>query len=176
MSATLKKNSNGYNYNYTDLAGIHQYLEQEGLSYYQYINVLPNGDEQVMTVRSDKDEPIPGDIIQVAVLKDNKNNPAQAHGAALTYARRYSLLMAYGLATSDDDAECLTINSSMLAEADKPITEIEKKTFLQRCKRDGVDYRDIGKQAGARDLKTMTAEQMGKALIILGEIEEAVNE
>lgn len=36
-------------------------------------------------------------------LKGN-NNPAQQMGSAITYARRYSLLMAYGLATEDDDA------------------------------------------------------------------------
>lgn len=52
-------------------------------------------------------------------------------------------------------------------------TQIEKNTFYQRCKLDNVDYRDIAKQAGAVNFKTMTKEEVGKALIILGEIEEA---
>ena len=36
------------------------------------------------------------------------NNPAQQQGSALTYARKYSLLMAFGLATEDDDAQSLS--------------------------------------------------------------------
>ena len=35
-------------------------------------------------------------------------NPAQDYGSALTYARRYSLLLAFGLATADDDGAALT--------------------------------------------------------------------
>ena len=58
-------------------------------------------------------EEIPGCIVAEAKLS-GKNNAAQEHGSALTYARRYSLLMAYGLATDDDDAESL--NQSMLKE------------------------------------------------------------
>ena len=107
----VKKNSEGYGYKYADLAAIHILLESMGLTYYQYIKVLDDGREQVWTKRSDMDEPIPGCIVAEAKLS-GKNNPAQEHGSALTYARRYSLLMAYGLATDDDDAESL--NASML--------------------------------------------------------------
>ena len=57
-----------------------------------------------------------------------------------------------------------------------PASELEKKTFLQRCEKLGVDYKQIGKQAGATSMKTMTKEQHGKTLIILGEIEESKKE
>jgi hypothetical protein len=42
------------------------------------------------------------------VAKITGKNAAQDYGSALTYARRYSLLLAFGLATSDDDAAVLT--------------------------------------------------------------------
>lgn len=145
MSATLKKNSKGYNYKYTDLAGIHKWLEEEGKSYYQYINILPNGDEQVMTIRSDIEQPIPGDIVQKAFLKDGKQNPAQAHGAALTYARRYSLLLAYGLATSDDDAECLTIPDDVVASMLERVEEPAEQGSIR--KRMGRYFREHGLDA-----------------------------
>lgn len=136
MSATLKKDTRGYNYKYTDLAGIHNYLEASGLSYYQYINILPDGSEQVYTIRSDIEEPIPGCKVPQATLKDGKQNPAQAYGAALTYARRYSLLLAYGLATSDDDAECLTIPQESMGNIndDFPQPKVSmRKQLLDYC-------------------------------------------
>lgn len=157
MSATLKKKAKGYNYKYTDLAGIHEYLDQNGLSYYQYINILQNGDEQVMTVRNDIEQPIPGDVVQKAVLKDGKQNPAQAHGAALTYARRYSLYMAYGLATSDDDAECLTVSpdipASVLVEDGKqtPIRKRMGKYFNEHALDAGLMMDEFGIVPGMPD-------------------------
>ena len=115
METTLNKNKEGYGYCYTDLAEIHRYLEQNNLRYYQYIERI-DGDDYIMTVPQtiQKD----GEIIDLPVRKgcrvvnailSGKSNPAQEHGSALTYARRYSLLMAFGLATEDDDAESLTV-------------------------------------------------------------------
>ncbi len=108
---TLKTNTEGYNYKYTDLAGVHEYLEQIKASYYQYIENV-NGDDYIMTVPTIDGKELParrGCRIVQAVLS-GKSNPAQEQGSALTYARRYSLLMAFGLATEDDDGESLTVS------------------------------------------------------------------
>ena len=56
----------------------------------------------------------------------SRGNPIQAFGAAVTYARRYSLLAIYGLAAADDDADSLTI------EEDKKNKKPEKKTGISR--------------------------------------------
>jgi len=111
----LSKNKEGYGYQYTDLAEIHRYLEENNLRYYQYIERI-DGDDYIMTVpQAIQDD---GEIIDLPVRKgcrvvnailSGKSNPAQEHGSALTYARRYSLLMAFGLATDDDDAESLSV-------------------------------------------------------------------
>lgn len=112
-STTVAKNKQGYGYKYTDLAEIHNYLESIGMRYYQYIEpygdnaendyvytvpikVLPDGTEKELPPRR-------GCRVIQAPLQ-GKSNPAQENGSAITYARRYSLLMAFGLATDDDDA------------------------------------------------------------------------
>ena len=88
------------------------------MRYYQYIERI-DGEDYVMTVKiidGKEQQPLRGCRVVNATLS-GKSNPAQEQGSALTYARRYSLLMAFGLATDDDDAESLTrpttINKTM---------------------------------------------------------------
>ena len=110
METTVTKNKQGYGYKYTDLAQIHDYLEANNMKYYQFIKRI-DAEDYVFTKRfiegKWEDEAIQGCRVVNATLS-GKSNPAQEQGSALTYARRYSLLMAFGLATEDDDAESLT--------------------------------------------------------------------
>lgn len=46
-------------------------------------------------------------------------------------------------------------------------TNVEKKTFIELCEKKGVDAKEIAKQAGVIPGEKMTAEQHGRALIIL---------
>ena len=108
----IKTNTKGYNYKYTDLAGINETLEKLGMSYIQKTETdEKNGNDYVWTklVYQDNKESgwVRGAKIVDATLQ-GKSNPAQEYGSALTYARRYSLLMVLGIATMDDDGECLT--------------------------------------------------------------------
>lgn len=104
------KSGNKYSYQYVDIAQIHEYLEENNMSYYQYIDRIDN-DDYIMTVKiidGVEQKPLRGSRVVDATLFGN-DNPAQKQGSALTYARRYSLLMAFGLATEDDDANELNI-------------------------------------------------------------------
>ena len=134
MAKTIKKNQTAevstksgskYSYQYVDIAQIHEYLEENNMSYYQYIDRI-DGDDYIMTVKIDAEgnesQPLRGSRVVDATLFGN-DNPAQKQGSALTYARRYSLLMAYGLATEDDDAQSLNKEVEITKE------EAEKYTF-----------------------------------------------
>lgn len=124
----LNKNKEGYGYCYTDLAEIHRYLEQNNMRYYQYIEVI-EGNDYIMTVKivdGEEQKPIRGCRVVNATLS-GKSNPAQEQGSALTYARRYSLLMAFGLATDDDDAESLSVvKEPTLEEAKEYVLDFGK--------------------------------------------------
>ena len=134
MGTILNKNAQGYGYKYTDLAEIHNYLESIGSRYIQKIERI-EGDDYVFTKRCFdgkwEDDWIQGSRVVQATLSGIKN-PAQENGSALTYARRYSVLLAYGLCTDDDDAQSLTT----------------KKTYT---KEDAENYTlDFGKNAGKK--------------------------
>ena len=145
----LQKNKDGYGYKYTDLAEVHEYLERNNMKYYQYIEII-NGNDYIMTVPiidGKAQEPRRGVRVVNAVLSGIKN-PAQEQGSAITYARRYSLLMAFWLATEDNDAQVLTrknvkqvtnkkeekkkINAN-LTEIDKPMNfgKYKEKTWVE---------------------------------------------
>jgi len=104
---TIRKNSQGYGYKYTDLAEIHRHMEEVGVRYYQEVETVDGNDYIVTHILDDA-----GKVIRKCrgcqVVKVSGKNPAQDYGSALTYARRYSLLLAFGLATTDDDGAALT--------------------------------------------------------------------
>ena len=112
------KNGSKYSYQYVDIAQIHEYLEENKMSYYQFIDRI-DGDDYIMTVKinskGEESTPLRGSRVVDATLFGN-DNPAQKQGSALTYARRYSLLMAFGLATEDNDANDLNIIKEVTQE------------------------------------------------------------
>ena len=158
---TLRKNAQGYGYKYSDLAEIHNYLESRGLSYYQYIEVI-DGNDYVMTVKVDADgkesAPIRGCRVVQATLT-GKTNPAQEQGSALTYARRYSVLMAYGLCTSDDDA---AVMSRPKEENFSKAELLDKVEALADVK--GVPMEEICKMAKVADLAELNKKRLEDCL------------
>lgn len=151
---SIKKNAKGYGYKYTDLAAINEHIEQLGEVYQQYTKTDElDKCEYVWTRRIDastgeEKSDTRGAKVVNATLSNGKQNPAQAYGSALTYARRYSLLMAYGLATTDDDAEGLTI------PADYNVQTPQKQTFRQKLMElaslNGIALPDVSAQYGLR--------------------------
>lgn len=132
--ANIKKNAQGYNYKYTDLAAVNDYIESIGETYYQEVERI-EGDDYIVTVRIDKDgeTKIRGCRIILATLS-GKNNPAQEAGSGITYARRYSLLMAYGLATEDDDGESMTSDRMTPKERSDSRQEVYVDGLLKKAK------------------------------------------
>lgn len=102
---TIKKLSQGYGYRYSDLSTIHEEMEKQGITYYQYTEFcVEAGADYIYTVLIiDGEEQKPRRGCRVIYGDEKMKSAAQAQGSGLTYARRYSLLMALGWATEDDD-------------------------------------------------------------------------
>lgn len=172
-NTNLGKNKQGYGYKYTDLAAVHEYLEENNYRYYQYIETDEHGNDYVITVPifdGKEQAPRRGCRIVQATLS-GKSNPAQEQGSALTYARRYSLLMAFGLTTEDDDAEKLTKKKEAPV---KPIQTVQGgataeqiKTITEELSRTGVKEHQILESFKVKSVPEMTAAQAEACIIKL---------
>ena len=163
----LSKNKEGYGYKYTDLAQIHEYLEQNNMKYYQYVETI-DGKDYIMTVpiiNGEEQKARRGVQIVDAVLNGIKN-PAQEQGSAITYARRYSLLMAFGLATEDDDGASLNQNNKNNGkEKSNKITQTEAKSVYSLMLRKGVDVvSNLKKLFGISNTNDLTKEQFSQLI------------
>lgn len=161
MYHIVKKNAKAYKYNYTDLAEITKLLDRNGIEYYQYVAPHENGSDYIITVIVDQSTGKEREVMGCKIIEPRAgqtDNPAQFYGAALTYARRYSLLMAFGLATTDDDAASL--------RQSKPATLKEIQQYEVLCGRKNIDpqtkYREVCKTTTS--YKNMTGAQLGYVL------------
>ena len=181
----LKNNTQGYGYKYTELSQIVKALEEDGRTFYQYTATDPNTlKDYIYTVLVDKDgkesKPLRGSEIILATLA--KSNPAQEMGASLTYARRYSLLMALGWATEDDDAKSLEgakkIQPQKPMQAMKPgqdvnveyITAVQTNKLTTLIEELGLTRTEVLahlKNTGKNDIVKLTKEQADKYIDFL---------
>lgn len=126
MSTNVKKKSTAhgtkFSYKYTDLATIHEAMEELGITYRQYTEFDEKaGSDYIYTVLKYGEEEEGAPQRGARIITGNTlsgGNAAQEYGSGLTYARRYSLLMALGWATEDDDAQ--SVQKSAQASIAKP--------------------------------------------------------
>ena len=114
-----------YSYKFITLAQIHEWLDDNGLSYEATIKRVDDREYMFIT-KIDKDgnksEPMQGSRIPAFGPNDvtKLTELMQDYGSVLAMARRYSLMMVYGLAPADDDDDPPT--------PPKPVERNDEKT------------------------------------------------
>ena len=179
MGTTLAKNTQGYGYKYTELAEINEYLDSQGITYYQYIEPI-DGEDYIYTVPiiDGKERSARRGCKVCTATLTGKSNPAQEQGSAITYARRYSLLMAFGLATADDDAACLTrpkkeevphVEAEVVNETPKkekkeatgfPSRKVMITIAEKHYPKDSDNYKKLLETFNAKSIEDMTDDQL----------------
>lgn len=158
MKSTIAKKTQGYGYKYTELADINKYCEERNITYYQEIetNEVNQKDYIITTLQyGDTEFKRRGCQVVDAVLQGIKN-PAQEYGSALTYCRRYSLLMALGLATEDDDASRFTQK-----EDDDPKKHINYVMAVSKLiEEEKLDYEKVCELYKVEDIQKMSNKQL----------------
>lgn len=134
-----------YSYKFITLAQIHEWLEDNGLSYEATTKRVEDREYMFIT-KIDKDgnksEPMQASRIPLIEVKDmGVAEIMQDYGSVLAMARRYSLMMVYGLAPSDDE------------DAPKPRASAPVKTDGDKSTR--IDFDKI-----REDIKDMQAVEL----------------
>lgn len=126
----ITKSTQGYGYKYAELSDINKYCEDNNIRYYQEIETSEiNHEDYIVTYVSEDGKSYVrhrGCKIVDAKLS-GINNPVQEYGSSLTYCRRYSLLLALGLATEDDDAQ------SVSKPVARPQSKVVQKAVVQKA-------------------------------------------
>jgi hypothetical protein len=94
---------------------------------------------------------------------------AQGYGSALTYARRYSLMTAFGICPEDDDGNAATANPPKADEQRKSVT-INKDQLAKiqaEIDRTGTDPQAICKGYAVKAVAELSASQFADAMSVL---------
>ncbi len=97
----------------------------------------------------------------------NKND-AQGFGSALTYARRYALVTAFGVPVEDDDGNAAASASArkpVAAASDaQPISDADWAKIVGLCQATGTQGNEVKAKIGAANLKVLTGDQFNAAV------------
>lgn len=140
MTNIVKNESEGYGYNYASLGDI----VKQGYTLPKMKTATDEGCEYVFYFDVELNEWIRGARL---VVPENKGmNKAQLYGSALTYARRYTALMALQLACADDEAiedtDANGESKSVPAATEKQINYI-LKLYDKEVLNDIVEYYQV---------------------------------
>lgn len=131
MEGNIKKQSQGYNYKYADLAAtlnaIRGPMAEAGLSVHQTFEPFNEHMVLITTLTHESGEYIPSKFpLNLNWESLTKGNKLQNIGSTLSYIRRYSLQAILNLATDDDDD---AVSNTYVAPKPQPKTEPEQNKY-----------------------------------------------
>jgi len=151
MSQIIGNKSEGHNYHYASLADI----ARQGITI-PPMRVTPIFDHDGNLAAEYVEAFVSGEWVtgaRVVVPSSTRSNEAQNYGAALTYARRYTVLTLMGIACDDDD------KIETHSEADQRANEEAAKEELKALydKAGGKDFEKWLKDCGGLSNRTYPA-------------------
>lgn len=157
-SAKKTRNNPAFKSKYADLAAVIEAIEpvkEHGLWYRQHSHESADGVKvETFYIHTSGEQLSAGSLFMPATKKD-----AQGFGSALSYARRYALQLAFGLATEDDDGNA----ASKPRQNDDQQAAIVK--IISLCEAVGDDQvSKVCKAYKVKDIRELTSTQ-AKAVI-----------
>lgn len=150
------------------IAAIKPALTEHGLAFTQIPRANPDGAEILTILHHTSGETMDlGSLFVPSAKKD-----AQGFGSAMTYARRYALVSAFGVPTEDDDGHAASSGSKAppakreKAPANEParMPDAQYNELVQAAKAAGVGPDVLKKTYKVDDLRHLSSDQYGAAM------------
>lgn len=177
--ATKSANNPHYKTKYADLGAVIDAIKPALIAHGLYFTQHPEPSDRGVTIETWLHH-ASGDSLSLGKLfvPANKQD-AQGFGSALTYARRYALVTAFGVPVEDDDGNAAargqsqqgTVSPAAASYADaQPLSDADWSKIVNLCKATGKSSADVKEVIDAQNLKVLTPEQFCNAVAWLESI------
>lgn len=167
-SAKKNKANPAFKSKYADLGAVIEALEpitKHGLWYRQHQHENENGAMvETFYIHESGQQMSAGTVFMPATKRD-----AQGFGSALSYARRYGLQCAFGLATEDDDGNAAVKSTAQAkpAEPQGPVSDAQWGIITDLIQQTGTDTKAFCDAFKIKSVKELPAAMFDRARLML---------
>lgn len=167
--ATKSANNPHFKTKYADLGAVIEAIKPALINHGLFFTQRPQPSEGGVTIETVIGH-VGGEELSLGSLfvPANKQD-AQAFGSALTYARRYALVTAFGVPVEDDDGNAAARGQSQQGKVSPAATlsDADWAKIVQLCQATKTTGDAVKAHVGAENLKLLTPAQTAKAVAFL---------
>lgn len=155
-------------YKYADLTGVIEAIKPALIKHGLFFTQHPVPHDRGVQIETILHHASGESMTLGALFVPASKQDAQGFGSAMTYARRYALVTAFGVPVEDDDGNAAT-KASQARQSDAPakISDAQWAALVQLVEATGTDAGKLCQAYGADSLKDFTTEQFNQAKAIL---------
>lgn len=152
-------------YKYSDITAVIEAIKPALIAHDLFFTQHPEPSERGITVETWLHH-AGGDSLSLGKLYVPANKQdAQGFGSALTYARRYALVTAFGVPTEDDDGNAAVKSQAAASKPkEQPLSDADWAKIVTLCQATGTQGDEVKKHIGAANLKLLTPDQFSTAV------------
>jgi hypothetical protein len=159
--ATKSANNPHFKSKYADITAVIEAIKPALIAHHLFFTQHPQPSENGITVETFLHHAGGESLSLGALFVPANKNDAQGFGSALTYARRYALVTAFGVPVEDDDGNAAARGQSRggAASPSQPIDDAQWACLVQLIEAAGVSAETVCTAAGAPSLRELPSDK-----------------
>jgi hypothetical protein len=149
---------------YADITSIIEALKPALINHGLFFTQHPQPSENGVTVETMLHHAGGESLSLGALFVPANKNDAQGFGSALTYARRYALVTAFGVPVEDDDGNAAAASKPAAVAEPASMPDAEWAKLVQLIEATSADTTAMVKHYGVKNLRHLNQDQYGHAL------------